>query len=221
MSIINIILDFIFPVDCISCGKRGEYLCIVCLAQIQEAQRESLSWVFPLFDYRDPLIKKALHLLKYKHKKPIANIFGSVLYNRIIEELSELSLLENFTQPLLIPIPLAPKRKTERGFNQSLLICKYLMQIDKTNRQNSFELRYDILIKPKDTTHQAHIHNRTERLKNLLGSFNINIKNQTLVKNRNIILIDDITTTGATLSEAKKTLKKYGAKKIIAFTIAH
>ena len=56
-------------------------------------------------------------------------------------------------------------------------------------------------------------------MKNLIGSFIV--KNKEEIKNRNIILIDDITTTGATLNEARKTLKKAGAKKIVAFTVAH
>lgn len=216
MNLIQSILDFVFPVDCISCSKKGDLLCLNCLNEAQEAERESLKWVFPLYDYRDPIIKKAIWHLKYKHKKRIAYIFSLVLYNRILEELSEFTLLLNFHEPILIPIPLAPKRKKERGFNQSELICQNLIKLDKLS---NFTLYTDVLFKPKDTIHQAHIHNRRERLENLIGSFCI--KNEEKIKGRNIILIDDITTTGATLSEAKKVLKKAGAKKIIAFTLAH
>ncbi|KKS56700.1 MAG: Competence protein F, partial [Candidatus Nomurabacteria bacterium GW2011_GWF1_42_40] len=81
------------------------------------------------------------------------------------------------------------------------------------------KLEKDILIKPKDTKHQAHIENRSERLKNIIGSFTV--KNSEIIKGRNIILIDDILTTGATLSEARKVLKRAGARKVIAFTVAH
>jgi predicted amidophosphoribosyltransferase len=91
-----------------------------------------------------------------------------------------------------------------------------LVRLDK---EISFRLESNILSKPRETEHQAHIENRTERLKNIIGSFGV--KNISIIKNRNIILIDDITTTGATLAEAKKTLKQSGAKKIIAFTVAH
>ena len=86
---------------------------------------------------------------------------------------------------------------------------------------NKFILEKNILIKPKETKHQARIHNRGERLKNIIGSFAIKNTEKNLLKNRNIILIDDIITTGATLTEARKTLKKAGARKIIAFTVAH
>ena len=71
----------------------------------------------------------------------------------------------------------------------------------------------------KNTEHQARIKDRRARLKNLSGSFAV--KNEGLIKNKNIILIDDITTTGATLAEAKKILKQAGVRKVIAFTVAH
>ena len=133
-----------------------------------------------------------------------------------MEELSELSVMENFREPLLIPIPLSPKRYRERGYNQAELICRELIKID---RNKNFKLEKNILIKPKETEHQARIKNRRERLENIVGSFSV--KNVESIKNRNIILIDDITTTGATLAEARKILKKSGARKIIAFTVAH
>ncbi|MDP2789052.1 MAG: phosphoribosyltransferase family protein [bacterium] len=180
------------------------------------AERESLKWIYPIFDYRHPCIKKAIWLLKYKNNKRLGVIFAEAIYGRILEELSELSVMENFREPILIPVPLSKKRYRERGFNQAKLLCEQLVEIDASK---NFKLNTDILIKSKDTKHQAHIENRTQRLKNIVGSFSV--KNKELIKNKNIILIDDVTTTGATLSEAKKVLRQEGAKKIIAFTVAH
>ncbi len=139
-----------------------------------------------------------------------------MLYSHILEELSDLSVMENFTDVILIPIPLSKKRLHERGYNQAELICSELIKLDK-----NINLRYsvDVLIKIKETEHQARIKDRRVRLKNLTGSFGV--RNENLIKNRNIILIDDITTTGATLNEAKKVLKLSGARKVIAFTVAH
>jgi ComF family protein len=210
-------------------------LCINCLSKCPVAERESAKWIFPLYDYRDPNIKKALWLLKYKGKKRLANTFALALYDRILEELSDLSVMENFNDAILIPIPLSDKRHRERGYNQAELICKELIKIEnlryveneKLNSKKNFSLENNILIKPKETIHQAHIENRAERLKNIIGSFAIKSdgqgreENLNKIKNRNIIIIDDITTTGATLSEAKKVLKQAGAKKIVAFTLAH
>lgn len=217
MGLINTILDIVFPNYCLSCRKNGEILCLKCLSILQIAQRETERWIYPLYDYRNPITKKAIHLLKYKNKKSLSHVFASVLYERIIEELSDLIPLENFKDPILIPIPLSPKRRRERGFNQSELLCQRLMHLDK--QFNNFKLENKILIKDKETVHQAQIKNRSVRLKNLIQSFKV--INGEKIKNRNIILIDDVTTTGATLTEAKKTLKKAGAKRIIAFTIAH
>ncbi len=124
--------------------------------------------------------------------------------------------MENFRESILIPIPLSPARYRERGFNQAELICRELVSL---NPEADLKFYSDVLIKPRDTLHQAHIGNRSTRLKNLIGSFSIIHPEK--IKGRNIILIDDVTTTGATLSEARKILKRGGARKVIAFTIAH
>lgn len=230
-TILDSILNVIFPPKCISCGKFGINLCLSCLNKAPQAERESANWIYPVFDYRDPTIKKSLWFLKYKGRRKLASVFAEVVYEKILEELSELSIMENFTEPILIPIPLSSKRYRERGFNQAELICKELVKINNlrysVDEKLNFQLENNILIKTKETEHQARIKERILRLKNLSDSFAIkndkrNLKqNINLIKNRNIILIDDITTTGATLNEAKKTLKQNGARKVIAFTVAH
>jgi competence protein ComFC len=225
MLILDTILNIIFPVNCVACGKRGSDLCLKCLSDSPLAERESANWIFPLFDYRHPPIKKSIWLLKYKGKKRLANVFAEILYGRIIEELSELSVLNNFREPILIPIPLSKRRFRERGYNQAELICRELIKIDLNNNLRhgvdvkNFSFEKNILIKIKETEHQANIKERKDRLKNLSGSFFV--KNPELISGKNIILIDDVLTTGTTLTEAKKILKLYGAKKIIAFTVAH
>lgn len=230
MHFLNTILNIVFPVKCILCDKNGVDLCLDCLKEAPSAERESAKWIFPLYDYRHPAIKKSLWLLKYKGKKRLANVFAEIIYEKILEELSELSVLENFTNAILIPIPLSPKRYRERGYNQAELICEELIKINHLRHSvDGTHLRYgvdmqlenNILIKIKETEHQARIKNKNVRLKNLIGSFAIKNGKENLLKSRNIILIDDITTTGATLSEAKKVLKQAGVRKVIAFTVAH
>jgi len=186
------------------------------MSSFPEAERESLEWVFPLYDYRHPPVKKAIRLLKYKGKREFAKIFAEIIYGRIMEELSDFIIFNNFQKPILMPIPLSKKRIRERGFNQTSLICAELVKLDKNQ---NFILEKNILTKIKNGEHQANIENRQERLKNIVGSFSV--KNPESIKGGNIILIDDVTTTGATLNEAKKTLRKAGAKKIIAFAVAH
>ena len=216
MSFLNTILNLVFPINCICCGKNNVNLCIKCMSSFPEAERESLEWVFPLYDYRHPPVKKAIRLLKYKGKREFAKIFAEIIYGRIMEELSDFIIFNNFQKPILMPIPLSKKRIRERGFNQTSLICAELVKLDKNQ---NFILEKNILTKIKNGEHQANIENRQERLKNIVGSFSV--KNPESIKGGNIILIDDVTTTGATLNEAKKTLRKAGAKKIIAFAVAH
>jgi len=216
MWILNTILNILFPVNCISCGKSNEDLCPECINTFPEAERETLPWVSPLYDYRHPPIKKSIWLLKYKSKIRFANVYASLMYDRMLEELAELAMFENFHEAILIPIPLSRKRYKERGYNQAELICKQLVKLDEGN---NFKLARNLLIKNKETVQQARIKNRQERLKNLVGSFSV--KNPQVIKNQNIILIDDVTTTGATLKEARSVLRKAGARKVIAFTVAH
>ena len=215
-TIINAILNVAFPINCVSCGIPDSDFCLSCLAKAPSAERETAEWIFPMYDYRHPPIKKSLWLLKYKNRKGLAVIFAEVLHGRILEELSDLTLMENFNDSILIPIPLSKKRYRKRGYNQAELICKELVNLDKGE---NFTIESNVLIKTKETEHQAHIKDRNKRLKNLSGTFGV--KNGESIKERNIILIDDITTTGATLEEAKKVLKEAGARKIIAFTVAH
>jgi competence protein ComFC len=217
-TILDNLLNIVFPIKCVGCGETGSYFCLKCLSDAPSAERESDKWIFPIFDYRHPPIKRSLHLFKYKNKKGLAPVFAEVLHGKILEELSELSVLENFSHAILIPIPLSKSRHRERGYNQAELICKELIKLDGNT---NLKLESKILIKQKDIEHQARIRNRAERLKNIIGSFAVKSGAENLIAKRNIILIDDILTTGATLSEAKKVLKKAGARKVIAFTIAH
>src|SRR3989338_3114883 len=123
MKFLDTIFDIVFPANCISCKKRGSNLCTKCLSDSPSAERESANWIFPLFDYRHPPIKKSIWLLKYKNKRALANVFAEIIYDKIIEELSELSVMKNFYEPVLVPIPLSSKRYRERGYNQAELIC--------------------------------------------------------------------------------------------------
>ena len=96
MHFLNTILNIIFPVKCILCGKNGVDLCLDCLREVPGAERESAKWIFPMFDYRHPPVKKAIALLKYNGKYRLAGIFAEAMHGRILEELSELSIMENF-----------------------------------------------------------------------------------------------------------------------------
>ncbi len=116
--------------------------------------------------------------------------------------------LENF---IIAPIPLHPGRERKRGFNQAELLAKFI--------GTKLNLEFTIALKKiKNTKPQAQLKNSEERIKNMEECFRIT--NPELVENKNVILIDDVFTSGATMNEAVKILKNCGAKKIIAAVLA-
>ena len=186
--------------------------------------------IISLFDYRVPLVKEAVWMLKYRGNKKIAALLATLLYEELLAFLAEYAPLTNFTDPLLIPIPLSRKRERERGFNQCVLLTDELLRLDISpikgstavlGRRGVIGRNFTLslaLQKTKDTPSQTKTESRAEREKNLRGCFAADAE---VVRGRNIILIDDVATTGATIDEARRTLRAAGARKVIAFTIAH
>jgi len=215
-DIIDKLLNLLFPPTCIGCGKRNVYLCFKCVENIKVSEAKLEKNIYPIFSYKDKVIKKALWNLKYKGHMSIAKPLALLIHDRILEELSDLEIMDDFKNPILVPIPLSKRRLRERGFNQSEEIAKEIYKIDDGN---TFEFAPNALLKIKETESQVKIKDRVERLKNLNGCFAV--KNSEKVRGRNIILIDDITTTGTTINEAKETLLRADVKKVIAFTVAH
>ncbi|MGB9608923.1 MAG: ComF family protein, partial [Minisyncoccia bacterium] len=117
--------------------------------------------------------------------------------------------MQNF---IVIPIPLSKQRLKTRGFNQSELIAKSFADFFK------IPLKTDLLFRIKNSKPQSEIKDLNQRKLNVLNCFQI--KNQELLKGKNIFLIDDVVTTGATIYEAVKVLKSAGAKKIIVLAIS-
>ncbi|MBI5005314.1 MAG: ComF family protein [Candidatus Lloydbacteria bacterium] len=103
-----------------------------------------------------------------------------------------------------------------RGFNQSEKMVRALKELDETD---SFLFADNILCKIKETTPQASIKERRERLQNVRGCFAV--RNAENIKNKVVIVVDDITTTGATLREAITMLENAGAAKAVGVAIAH
>ena len=215
----NSLLDLVFSANCVGCKKKGPILCELCLLRIKHTDRERATGISAVFDYRDPIIKSAIWELKYKGKKHIAQILGETLYEYMMEELSDLHELAKGQQIIIVPIPLSKHRMHERGYNQAHLIAKYFALQAPAGM---CELLTDILQKIKDTPPQARLTNRKKRLENISGAFSLNPKfDVDSLRGRTIIVIDDVTTTGGTLTEAMKILKSAGAKKVVAFAVAH
>lgn len=110
---------------------------------------------------------------------------------------------------IIIPVPINETRLKERGFNQSEVLCEELLLTGKVD--------LNVLARVKDTPHQTGL-NRENREKNLKGSFELLDKKK--IKDKNILLVDDIYTTGSTLNECARLLKSKGANKVIGLCLA-
>jgi ComF family protein len=155
--------------------------------------------------------------LKYKNKKVLGEILGNALYKNLIEEISDIKMFSPGKPIIIVPIPLSKKRKKNRGYNQSFIIAQALKN---TASENLFQINDNLIERIRETEAQAKINNRKKRLENIKGAFGLK-EPADEVRGRTIIVLDDISTTGGTLLEAMKVLKKAGAKKVLGFAIAH
>ena len=203
------ILNFLFPQKCLGCRKENEILCDECVERIDRADLPARGDIFAASNYSDPVLRKTIWLLKYKKVKNAAAPLARLLSQRVWDKIKK----EN---TLVVPIPLSKKRLRQRGFNQAELIAKCLLA--QLQRRVLWEVRSDILYKKVHTESQVSIKDKEGRLTNLAGSFEV--KNPEAVRDKNIILIDDVCTTGATIKEARKTLKEAGARRVIAMVVA-
>ncbi len=206
-------INFLFPLYCLGCQTPKSYLCENCIATIESPQQNLPSWIHPLFSYKNKLIRKSIWLLKYKGIYGIGKMYGLYLYDILLEDFAEKLVTKN---TIVIPIPLGSKRQRERGYNQALLVAKGIISHDETS---CLKLETNILKRYNTDTRQSHLKQKKLRLQNTSGNFYIQSPEK--IAGKNIILIDDVVTTGATLREARKILQQAGARKVTAYTIAH
>lgn len=214
IKIKNLILNILFPksIEEIDIENMSEQYIFENIKEANEIKNENYK---SLFQYRNKLMRKAIWSIKYNKNDIITKKFSKLLYDFIIENISDEMTFSNFNNPIIIPIPVHKNSLKERGYNQSEIIAKNIISFDN---EKIFKIEPNALSKIKETPHQSKLKNKNDRLKNLKDCFYADEK---IVKNKNIILIDDVITTGTTMLEATKTLKKAGAKKVIGFSIAH
>jgi competence protein ComFC len=209
-------LDFLFPLSP-SLQTLTDLTAAETLLRFLRA-REIDSDTVVLFDYKDPQVKSLIWEIKYNGNKEIAAKVATILFDVLEAEIAERTLESiKWSNPLLIPLPISSKRRRERGWNQTELIGD---ELEKLNTNALFEYKKDLLHKTAHTESQARTHaTKRERDENLRGS--MHVKEPANLTNKAIILLDDVTTSGATFREAKRALKEKGAKKIILLAVAH
>lgn len=154
-----------------------------------------------VFNYEPP-ISALIKNLKYDNRQYIAKYFA--------KSLAMLYFKSYFNADMLVYVPMSEKAKRNRGFNQSEMLAKEVSMIINVPT-------VDCLIKKRETKRQATL-KKAERLKNLKDSFSLTDKK--VVKDKTIVIVDDVTTTGATAQTIAEKLKKAGAIKVYLLTIA-
>jgi len=203
---------------CASCFKEVRFSaqlnkCLVC-GEIQEFNLEGekcnkcrignsyIDRFDYVYEYNDP-IKQIIRKLKFSDQtnliKPIASIMVSQFRDLIAKT------------DIILYVPMHKSRLKERFFNQAALIAKHIAK--KTNKN----LQFNVLIKSRNTLRQTHL-DKSGREKNIKSSFQV--RKQDKIKGLAILLIDDVSTTGATLNECARVLKKAEAREVSCLTFA-
>lgn len=209
---LKLVLNLFFPPVCGICGKLDDnWLCDKCNSEMKNKRKSlilkqnnkyynELAFEFLYEDIRTLILQ-----YKFNNKAYLSNTFVKLLLqNNILCD--KLKLYD-----IIIPVPMSKNKKANRGYNQTELISK------KIAEKLNIEYKNKCLIKNKTNKTQSSLKEkqRFENVKDVFG-----IENKNIIKNKNVIIFDDIVTTGATVNECAKVLKKAGAKTILVLAIA-
>lgn len=197
------IINLLFPTRCVICDTQGPDICQTCLLDLHHAKPSEHDWITSGFNYHDERIEQLMRLIKNKPHGRVVRLLVRSMFKQIPLPVAD----------MIIPIPIHRSRFIERGYNQSLLIAKSVSKI------LAIPIESSVLIKHHQTKKQGTLASRADRMKNLEQSFTV--RNKKIIQGKHILLVDDITTTGSTLSEARKTLLDAGACSVNAITVAN
>ena len=209
--IFHIILNYVFPTQCIVCTKPGPDICDECIGNLHAPKISNYEWIISLWDYHDKRVEKIMRHIKNIPNNRIAQILAHKAISRLRNE----PICKQLSKTIIVPIPIGRARFRSRGYNQSLLLARPIAALLRR------PINQSVLIKNRQTKKQGTTGSRDERLVNILGSFSVPQNQIHTIFERDILIIDDITTTGSTLLEARKTLLDAGARRVIAVTIAN
>lgn len=186
---------------CMKCGKpiqkETQEFCYDCSRMKHWYEFGRSLWV-----HQEP-VNEAIYAFKYKNRR----VYGEVFARELAKEYND--LLKRQKVELIIPIPLHKSRRRERGYNQTEILAEYL------GKYTGIEVDNTSLVRKKKTSPQKR-NNDKERKKNIKNAFEVKRK----ITAENVVLIDDIYTTGSTIDEAARILKKTGVSKVFFLTIS-
>lgn len=227
LDILNSISFVIAPPTCILCGSiiqhnglKSEHICDDCWQQVPKpkssseileridkhfgVERNPFSFAFALFDSEgDHKYLKIIHYLKYFKFIKIGYFCGRILGEYIHFELKSKEFFVDF----VVPVPIHYARKRERGFNQAEIIGEAI------SKATGIPLKKEIIQRVVYTKSQTEL-TLDERMENVSGVFQL-VCDSSMVRDKNIILVDDVITTGSTLYHCGKLLKENGAKNLM------
>lgn len=228
-------LDFLFPKYCVNCRNLGDYICANCFSFISFdfsmiclvcnkgsidglthpgcRGKYTIDGAFCGVAYKG-IVKKLIYNFKYKpYLADLRNVLTDLFYESLIQNELFMKTIEQSSNEsmALVPIPLYAKRLRKRGYNHAKLLAEGLSE-----RLNLKSI--DILKRTKDTKSQFGL-KLEDRKKNIKNAFSIS-SNYLITQLPNIFLVDDILTSGSTLLEGARILKKNGAKKVWGLTLA-
>ncbi|MBN2200635.1 ComF family protein [bacterium] len=217
-------LDFAFPRSCLLCGNgfdEGRWLCPVCGRRVRESAAAALHSDPEDFPYLagerhfdglaacwefNPDLEQCVHRIKYSGMERLGRHLG-VLAGEILREKQILG-----TRPdAVVPVPLHPVRRRERGYNQSERIAAGFAGVF------GFSVRTDLLARQRATRTQTDLTGE-ERQKNVSGAFRVLRPDS--VRGLTLLIVDDVVTTGATLNACARALKDAGASSVFGFALA-
>lgn len=226
----NFILELIFPSSCYKCKKSGAYLCISCYdsldifphsicphcdIRLPEGKLSDkcynvlkLDRLFTCSNFRDETLNKLIKDLKYKKSYTLSKPLAQFTYWWLKKEGYIEEIKKNID--VIIPIPIHLKKHKERGFNQVEKIAQELSKLA------NMPVAVDLLIKIRKTRSQVETENKKERERNLKNAFSVSGSSTSKMV---ILLVDDVITTGSTMRECAKTLRRAGAKEVWGLAI--
>ena len=215
---IEYILNLIYPPKCGICGNTSkEFLCNKCKLKLKEYELKNkkikvlsknkeryIDEIYSIFEYKE-LIRELILNYKFNNKPYLYKTFSKIILNN--EKIC--GFLKSYD--IIIPVPIHKKKRRKRGYNQTELIAKEI------TKKLDIKVESNVLIKKINTRSQSEL-SKSDRKNNIKGVFNV-IKQERII-NKNIIIFDDIYTTGSTVLECAKILKEAGANKIGVLAIA-
>lgn len=183
--------------------------------QLPHAPLHTLEYIDSVFSYRDPRVRQFVWEIKYHNNRALAEHASVCMHDMLFDYVTEQTTVSNLPAPILIPIPISPERKKKRGFNQARVLATNIYAQDP----DTYHSVCDTLTYARAHTPQTHLSKRSERLTNMKHC--LTVKNPENVRGHHVIVIDDVTTTGATIKEARRALRGAGARHVHAITLAH